>query len=93
MTQTEIWKYLNIEAPTVTRTLSRLERSGWITRKQGTDKRERVIELTDYASNKIPIVRETMDQFDNDMVASLTYDEKVQLYTLLTKLATGENNL
>lgn len=27
MTQTEIWQYLNVEAPTVTRTLTRLEKA------------------------------------------------------------------
>src|SRR6476661_5110851 len=60
MTQTAIWKYLNVEAPTVTRTLSRMEKSGWIVRKQGNDKRERVIELTDDAKRKFPDIRETM---------------------------------
>ena len=37
MTQKEIWQYLNVEAPTVTRTIVRLEESGWINRREGTD--------------------------------------------------------
>src|SRR5690625_7750079 len=56
MTQTEIWKYLNVEAPTMTRTLSRMEKNGWIIRKQGEDKRERVIELTDFAKQEFPVL-------------------------------------
>ncbi len=32
MTQKEIWSYLNVEAPTVTRTIKRLEENGWIQR-------------------------------------------------------------
>ena len=35
MTLTAIWKYLNVEAPTVTRTVTRLETLGWVERRQG----------------------------------------------------------
>ncbi|EQB37696.1 hypothetical protein M948_03835 [Virgibacillus sp. CM-4] len=90
MTQTDIWKYLNIEAPTVTRTLSRLEKGSWIVRRQGEDKRERVIELTDYAKQNFSVVQETMDTFDEDMVTHLSPEERNHLYRLLEKLATGE---
>ena len=30
MTLTQIWKYLNVEAPTITRTVNRLAELGWI---------------------------------------------------------------
>lgn len=43
----EISSYLGVEAPTMTRTLARLEKSGWITRTAGKDKREKLISLTD----------------------------------------------
>ncbi|MGY0694862.1 MarR family winged helix-turn-helix transcriptional regulator [Virgibacillus sp. FSP13] len=93
MTQTEIWKYLNVEAPTVTRTLSRMEKSGWIVRKKGTDKRERVIELTKAAKQKFTSVHQTMDEFERDMLANLSSAEKQQLQQLLQKIGTtGEEN-
>ncbi|WP_404452209.1 MarR family transcriptional regulator [Virgibacillus necropolis] len=92
MTQTAIWKYLNVEAPTVTRTLSRMEKSGWIVRKHGNDKRERVIELTKEAKQKFKIVQQTMDEFDAEMLEGLSSDEKEQLQILLHKLGpSGEN--
>ncbi|MCW2276778.1 MarR family winged helix-turn-helix transcriptional regulator [Heliophilum fasciatum] len=45
-TQVELGHYLNVEAPTITRTLTRLEEMGWITRFEGKDKREKHIRLT-----------------------------------------------
>lgn len=93
MTQTAIWKYLNVEAPTVTRTLSRMEKSGWIARLQGDDRRERVIELTGEAKRKFAAVRKTMDEFERDVLANLSTNEKEQLQLLLQKIGTsGEIN-
>lgn len=93
MTQTAIWKYLNVEAPTVTRTLSRMEKSGWIVRLQGNDRRERVIELTEEAKRKFATVRKTMDEFERHVLADLSSDEKEQLQLLLQKIGTsGEND-
>ncbi|WP_188456769.1 MarR family winged helix-turn-helix transcriptional regulator [Virgibacillus oceani] len=91
MTQTAIWKYLNVEAPTVTRTLSRMEKSGWVVRKQGEDKRERVIELTKEARQKFTQIQQATDQVEREMVACLSAEEKEQLYLLLKKLGTDSN--
>jgi len=94
MTQTEIWKYLNVEAPTITRTLTRMEKSGWIIRKQGEDKRERVIELSDIAKEKFTTIRKAIDQFETEMLGNLTEKEKEQLRNLLLKLkASGEKRI
>lgn len=91
MTQTEIWKYLNVEAPTVTRTITRLENNGWIIRKQGNDKRERVIELTSDAKDKFATIHQKMDRLEESMLASFTSEEKADLQKLLLKInATGE---
>ena len=91
MTQTDIWKYLNVEAPTMTRTLSRMEKNGWIIRKQGVDKRERVIELTEFAKNEYRILRDKIDRFEERVLGGLSETEKEQLKILLLKLkATGE---
>ncbi|WP_099157838.1 MarR family winged helix-turn-helix transcriptional regulator [Virgibacillus ndiopensis] len=93
MTQTAIWKYLNVEAPTMTRTLSRMEKNGWIVRMQGDDKRERFIELTEEAKQKFTQVQQSTDKIEQEMVANLSLEEKKQLYKLLTKLGTtGEES-
>ncbi|UZM96996.1 MarR family transcriptional regulator [Lysinibacillus sp. MHQ-1] len=41
MTLTQIWKYLNVEAPSITRAITRLETLGWVERLDGEDKREK----------------------------------------------------
>lgn len=93
MSQTEIWRYLNVEAPTVTRTLVRLEKSGWIVRKLGSDKRERIIELTVQAKEKLPHIKQAVNNQENSLIESLTMDEKTQLHYLLGKIGqSGENS-
>lgn len=85
MTQTEIWKYLHVEAPTVTRTLKRMEKNGWIYRKTGEDKRERVIEMTEEAKQKYVELRNMMAEMEEEMVKDFSNDEKRHLYQLLRK--------
>src|SRR5699024_10282250 len=82
MTQTAIWKYLNVEAPTITRTLSRMEKNGWILRKPGKDKRERVITLTDEAWMKFKDVQQSMDKMEENILSHLDISEKKQLQYL-----------
>lgn len=91
MSQTDIWKYLNVEAPTITRTLVRMEESGWIIRKPGDDKRERIIDLTKKAMEKIPEIKQTVEKLEIDVLTSLKTDEKKQLHYLLSKIGEKRN--
>ncbi|MCL7745753.1 MarR family winged helix-turn-helix transcriptional regulator [Halalkalibacter alkaliphilus] len=93
MTQTEIWQYLKVEPPTVTRTLVRMESSGWITRRLGKDKRERRIELTEFAKEKLPLVKAQLDSFEGQYVSKLSEQEQQQLQHLLEKLGQKRNGL
>ncbi|WP_407676712.1 MarR family winged helix-turn-helix transcriptional regulator [Planomicrobium stackebrandtii] len=86
MTQKEIWQYLNVEAPTVTRTIVRLEKSGWIARREGKDKRERIVQLSSFAEQKLPDIEERIRQTEASLVSSLTDEEKEQLLVLLKKI-------
>lgn len=86
MTQTEIWSYLNVEAPTTTRTLERLEKSGWIIRNQGTDKRERIIELSDDAKATFSTIIERVEIIEKELLQGFSEAEKAQLYQLLGKI-------
>lgn len=87
--QSEISSYLNVEAPTVTRTLVRMEKSGWIARKEGKDKRERIVYLTEEAKEKFPHVAYDVQKIEKQWFAHFSAEEKEQLYQLLMKL---ENN-
>ena len=86
ITLTSIWKYLNVEAPTVTRTVTRLEKLGWVTREQGTDKREKIVHLTEQAKQRFPKVEQSILTFEAEMVQNLTKDEQQQLVALLQKM-------
>lgn len=54
LTQVQLSNYLNVEAPTITRTLTRLEEMGWIIRSEGDDKRERYVSLSPLAIERFP---------------------------------------
>ena len=86
MTQTEIWTYLNVEAPTTTRTLERMEKSGWIIRSQGKDKRERIIELSESAKATFSEIIESVETIEDQLLKEFTDTEKAQLYELLGKI-------
>lgn len=86
MTQTEISTYLNVEAPTITRTLVKMEENNWITRKLGSDKRKRIIEMTEKAHTTFTIVIKEVAELETELLDEFTTNEKSQLYHLLTKI-------
>ena len=86
MTQKEIWHYLNVEAPTVTRTIARLEESGWIIRREGTDKRERIVELSPFALQQLPEIKKQVRKVEENLVSALSDEEQNQLIVLLKKI-------
>ncbi|CAM3146440.1 MarR family transcriptional regulator [Filibacter tadaridae] len=85
MTLTQIWKYLNVEAPTVTRTVNRLEELGWLKTREGKDRREKVVSLSRMAKAELPKVKESVIQFENRFLESLTAEEQSLLMSLLKK--------
>ncbi|KAF0821668.1 MarR family transcriptional regulator [Cytobacillus firmus] len=85
-TQKEISTYLGVEAPTMTRTLARLEKSGWIARTAGKDKREKLISLTDAAileyDNWLAAVRSS----ESNVLQNITEEEISTMITLMAKM-------
>ncbi|WP_413384338.1 MarR family winged helix-turn-helix transcriptional regulator [Bacillus velezensis] len=88
MTQKEIWSYLNVEAPTVTRTIKRLEENGWIQREQGEDKREKLVVLTKEAELKYDSINQEMLKFEEDMLADFQDGDKEAFSEFLNVLLT-----
>jgi len=86
MTLTQIWKYLNVEAPTITRTVNRLVTLGWIDITSGKDKREKIVKLSEKALQQFPAIRVSITAFEDSMVSELTKDEEVLLLELLQKI-------
>lgn len=86
MSLTEIWKYLEVEAPTVTRTVSRLQILGWVVRLEGADKREKIIALSPSAIEQFPKIAASIERFESKVTQQLSQQEQQQLIELLRKL-------
>ncbi|GGI10794.1 MarR family winged helix-turn-helix transcriptional regulator [Gottfriedia solisilvae] len=77
-TQRTICSNLNIEPPTLTRTLCRMESLDLIVRKEGSDKREKMIHLTDKAINQIDDWQEKIISFENEVIKDIS-DEELEI--------------
>lgn len=86
MTLTQIWKYLNVEAPTITRTVNRLEQMGWLETREGKDRREKNVQLTEMAMVQLAEISQTIIQFEENALKNLTEEEEKLLMKLLKKI-------
>ena len=82
--------YLNIEAPSMTRTITRMEKAGLLVRREGQDRREKVIYLTESAKEKIPEWEREVNQFEEPLFEHLSQQEidaaRKVLQTLISQL-------
>ncbi|MGA9290099.1 MAG: MarR family transcriptional regulator [Anaerobacillus sp.] len=86
MKQTDIWQYLNVEAPTTTRTLVRMEKNNWINRVEGADKRERIVSLTKDTKELLPLIKESIRKMEESLLQQLSEEEQILLHQLLNKI-------
>lgn len=86
MTLTQIWKYLNVEAPTITRTVNRLEEMGWLVTREGKDRREKFVSLTENAILQLSDIKETIIRFEEQSLKGLSEEEEKLLMELLKKI-------
>ncbi|WP_394582815.1 MarR family transcriptional regulator [Cytobacillus firmus] len=85
-TQKEISSYLGVEAPTMTRTLARLEKSGWITRTSGKDKREKLISLTGAAIQEYDNWLAAVRSSESNVLQNITEEEISTMIRLMAKM-------
>lgn len=85
-TQKDISSYLGVEAPTMTRTLARLEKSGWITRTAGKDKREKLISLTDAAIQEYDNWLAAVRSSESNILQNITEEEISTMIRLMAKM-------
>src|SRR5699024_3868903 len=86
MTQTEIKDYLLVEAPTITRTIEKLEKNGWITRTPGKDKRARIISISEAGKTDLKPIIEQVGNIEATLLQHFSTEEKATLYHLLQKI-------
>ncbi|MDR3561481.1 MAG: MarR family transcriptional regulator [Negativicutes bacterium] len=88
MTQASLANLLSIEPPAISNSLSKLEKKKFIRRKSGTDKRERLVFLTEKALTQYEQWDQIADNYRNILVSSLSENQKDELYQLLTVIYT-----
>src|SRR5699024_469015 len=86
MTQTAIKDYLNVEAPTITRTIEKLEKNGWVTRQPGQDKRAHIIEISEAGKKDLKGIAAQVGNMETELLDQFTEEEKTTLYHLLQKI-------
>ena len=78
-TQIELCKYLGVEAPTITRTLARMEEMGLVIRTEGKDKREKNIKLTEKANEEFPKWYEAAIGVELESISNIS-EEEVEIF-------------
>lgn len=78
-TQIELCKYLGVEAPTITRTLARMEEMGLVIRTEGKDKREKNIKLTEKANEQFPKWYEAAISVELESITNIS-EEEVEIF-------------
>jgi len=90
-TQVELSKYMGVEAPTITRTLARMEEMELIIRKEGKDKRERHIELTEKAYEMFPKWYEADKNLEKEAISNIDKDELAIFNRVVEKMMMNLN--
>ncbi|MFE8697309.1 MarR family winged helix-turn-helix transcriptional regulator [Cytobacillus sp. FJAT-53684] len=89
-TQKDLSLYLGVEAPTMTRTLARLEKAGWISKLSGTDKREKKIFLTDLAHKQYEVWLEAVQACESNVLNNISEEERDLMQKIIERM---NNNL
>lgn len=90
-TQIELSQYLGVEAPTITRTLARMEEMGWVVRQEGNDKRERRIKLTEKAYQMYPKWKQSSNSLETEAIQDIDKDELEIFNNILEKMLRNLN--
>ena len=90
-TQIELSQYLMVEAPTITRTLARMEEMGWVTREYGNNKREKHIKLTEKAYEMFIKWNAVSDNIEVDAKKDISKDELDIFNNVLEKMIKNLN--
>lgn len=85
-TQKQICDYLHVEAPTMTRTLNRMEELGLVEKTESLDRRSKIIRLTKQAAENYPKWEKEVDAFENPVTGTLTDDELATTIQTLKKI-------
>ncbi|WP_068677233.1 MarR family winged helix-turn-helix transcriptional regulator [Oceanobacillus sp. Castelsardo] len=82
-TLVEISNYYDVEKPTITRTVNRLEEMGLIEKIPSTDKREKKIHLTEKGMQVYDDAKRIVDTFEQNLISEISDEDlMVTLHTI-----------
>lgn len=82
-TLVELSDYQNVEKPTVTRTINRLEELGYVEHVPSKDKREKKMQLTELGRKVYKDVRLTIDQYEQDILKGISEKEQLEAIRIM----------
>ncbi|MCL9685392.1 MarR family winged helix-turn-helix transcriptional regulator [Legionella maioricensis] len=93
LTQSELVQLIEVEQPTAVRTLDRMERDGFITRKPSTSDRRVVhIHLTEKAKSTQSDLVQSADRLNHQAFSGFTEEEQLKLREFLNRILDNLKN-
>lgn len=88
----DIANYYNIEKPSITRRVQRLEERLIVKTISSKDRREKIIELTEIGEELYNVCRERITQLENDVVKGISEDDQIITFETLPKIQKNITN-
>ncbi|HSP23439.1 MAG TPA: MarR family transcriptional regulator [Planococcus sp. (in: firmicutes)] len=82
-TLVELAQYLRVEKPTITRTISRLEKIGYLSHVPGKDRREKRVEMSDSGAALYVEVRQAVDLLEEDILSDIPEAQQQQTIRIM----------
>ncbi|MDP4103459.1 MAG: MarR family transcriptional regulator [Bacillota bacterium] len=92
-TLVEISVHFNVEKPTITRTVQRLEVKQLINVKQGKDRREKIISLSEFGEDIYQNCRQKITKLEYEAMQGIPKDEQSTVFEILPKIRENIINL
>ena len=87
ITLVEISNYLDVEKPTVSRTVKRLEEQGLVETIPSEDKRERPMRLSTMGHESFEMAREIVSRFEAELIAGISDADLVTILNTMQKFS------
>ncbi|MBP1932386.1 MarR family winged helix-turn-helix transcriptional regulator [Ammoniphilus resinae] len=82
----DISNHFNVEKPTITRSVKRLEEKGLVMQVPGKDKREKIIQLTEVGEEIYQTCRQKITELEFEVMKGISKEEQEAAFRLLPKL-------
>jgi MarR family transcriptional regulator for hemolysin len=85
-TLVDISSHYNVEKPTITRRVQRLEESKLVKQIAGKDRREKIIQLTELGERVYKACRKEITELENSVMEGIPQEEQTAIFEILPKI-------